>query len=316
MNHNNGQLRLTVPITKTARETARQFSQQQANKDKAERVYRNTLAVWAVDFYCRCMGIETDLEASDSWDPVMQTLADVADLQLPQFGKIECRPVGSDARSVEIPLEARSNRLGYMAVLLDESNRNANLMGFVETVTETTERLPLEQWRSLDDFLVKIEQLEQRVSPSPPDLTQLTQWLHGQIQQGWESVETLLFPQTLAPAWNARGSATRTQASSAIKRGKLLDLNGWGEPIALLIGLDPKASEEMDISVEVRAIGQHAELPGNLQISILDEMGNSVMQAIAKSTKHIQLDFSGEPNERFSVKVALGSSSFIENFLI
>lgn len=315
MNYNNGQLRLTVPITKTARETARQFSQQQANKDKAERVYRNTLAVWAVNFYCRCMGIETDLEASDSWDPVMQTLADVADLQLPQFGKIECRPVGSDARSVEIPLEARSNRLGYMAVLLDESNRNANLMGFVETVTETTERLPLEQWRSLDDFLVKIEQLEQRVSPLPPDLTRLTQWLHGRVQQGWESVETLLFPPTLTPAWNARGSATRTQAS-AVKRGKLLNLNGMPEPIALLISLQPKASEEMDISVEVRPLGRQTELPVDLQISILDEHGSSVMQALAKSTEHIQLDFSGEPGERFSVKVALGNISFTEDFLI
>jgi hypothetical protein len=88
------------------------------------------------------------------------------------------------------------------------------------------------------------------------------------------------------------------------------------EPIALSIGLQPKASEELDISVEVRPLGRQTELPVDLQISILDEEGSSVMQALAKRTEHIQLDFSGEPGERFSVKVALGNVSFTEDFLI
>ncbi|MGH7998649.1 MAG: hypothetical protein ACREPR_04260 [Brasilonema sp.] len=39
------------------------------------------------------------------------------------------------------------------------------------------------------------------------------------------------------------------------------------------------------------------------------------MQATARNTKSIQLNFSSEIGERFSVKVALGDVSFTELFL-
>ena len=49
---------------------------------------------------------------------------------------------------------------------------------------------------------------------------------------------------------------------------------------------------------------------------VLDENGDVVLQAIAKSTETIQLKFKGELGERFSVKVALGEVSVTEAFLV
>lgn len=77
----------TVPISLSAHRIAQQFSQTQFTFEKAQKVYHNTLAVYAVDFYLRCMGLDTDLAGSDSHDKVMLTFTDVADLEVKNTGK-------------------------------------------------------------------------------------------------------------------------------------------------------------------------------------------------------------------------------------
>jgi hypothetical protein len=73
----------------------------------------------------------------------------------------------------------------------------------------------------------------------------------------------------------------------------------------------------MDISVEVRPPSGQTYLPPNLQLMVLDDLEAAVMEAQTRSTNsYIQLQFSGSPGERFSVKVALGTVSVIENFVI
>jgi hypothetical protein len=58
-------------------------------------------------------------------------------------------------------------------------------------------------------------------------------------------------------------------------------------------------------------------LPSNLQLMVLDEDGETVIDAYARSdNKTIQLEFGGEPGDCFSVKVALGDVSVTENFVI
>jgi hypothetical protein len=73
----------------------------------------------------------------------------------------------------------------------------------------------------------------------------------------------------------------------------------------------------MDISVEVHPKSGQTYLPPNLQLMVLDNLGDAVMEAIARSANsYIQLHFSGVVRERFSVNVALGDVSVIENFVI
>ena len=79
-------LTFTGPIFPEARHQAEQFYRQQATPEKGEQVRLNTLAVSFVNFYLECMGFETDLENSDSWNPVQQTLMDAAALCLKNLG--------------------------------------------------------------------------------------------------------------------------------------------------------------------------------------------------------------------------------------
>lgn len=322
MSYNHHELSFNVPITQAMRLRATKISQYQDKPDTSKQVYRNILAVLAVDYYCQCMEIETRLSSSNVWNPAWQALANSADLELANLGRVECCAVALTSGKVAIAKEAQADKIGYIAVALDEASQEAILLGFRERLLGEREEFSLQEWDDLEGFLSRVEDLELQSSPDPSHVTQLTQWLRGQLEEGWESLEDLVSGQNLSPAWVVRGPAgstenqTQTNRNSVIKRGKLLHFEGMSEAIALLISLDSEISEEMDISVEIQSLDRQSELPFNLEISILDEEGHSVMQALAKSTEHIKLNFSGQPQEQFGVKVALGSVSFLENFVI
>ena len=141
----------TVPLAFSAHSIAQQFYSHQSNHCKAKQVYLNTLAVYAVNVYLQHLGFETDLSESASWDPLMQTLMDVADLEVKNYGKLECRPVLLGKEVVYFPAEVWSERIGYIAVQLNESLKEATLLGFAEKVDKS--ELPLSQLRSLEDLL-------------------------------------------------------------------------------------------------------------------------------------------------------------------
>lgn len=312
MNNLTVPLTFTVSLTRQARQIADKFRRQQANPAKAEQVYRNTLAVLAVNFYCECMGIETEVEKSDSWNPLMQSLADIADLEIKNLGKLECRPLLDSSQTVEIPAEVWRNRIGYVAVQLSESMREAKLAGFVETIE--AEELPLSEWRSLADFLERVSSLKQSQSGKEP--IKLSQWLHDIFEAGWETVESLLAPPPVEVAFGFRSLHQNKFRKAGVERGKVIDLERAGEQVAIFVGLQPGEAPEMDIRVEVYPAGSQTYLPQDLHLMVLDETGEAVMQAQAKSTKNIQLEFSGETGEHFSVKVALGDVSITEAFVI
>ena len=309
-------LTFTVPLTLDAHRIAQGFHSQQSNLQHAKQVYLNTLAVYAVNFYLKLLEIETDLAASDSWNPIMQTLANTADLVIKNQGKLECRPVLPGEQFCQIPPEVSSNRIGYVAVQLNQSLTEATLLGFMPIVAAET--IPINKLRSLEAL---IEQLNPPVQPEPLPV-QLNQWLQNAFSAGWEAIETLFSPPPgeLAFAFRCGTSAisnsSKTPTIIEVRRGKLLSLEQSGERVALLVGLASQSTATMDISVEIYPTGSQMYLPRDLQLMVLDQEGEAVMQAQAKSTKCIQLEFSGEPGERFSIKVALGDFSITELFLI
>jgi hypothetical protein len=152
----------TVPLTSKAFKLAKSFQEQYENHAKARQVYLNTLAVYAVDTYCQCLGIETDLEACDSLNPAMQPLMNVADLEIAGVGKIECRPVLPEDEFCEIPADTWENRIGYVAVEIDESSREATLFGFYPTVNplEMMEQISCATFQPLEAFLDHLHRLE------------------------------------------------------------------------------------------------------------------------------------------------------------
>lgn len=303
-------LTFTVPLSSSAHRLAEQFCKQQSNQKKAKQVYLNTLAVSAVDLYLRCMGIKTDWKASQSRNPVALFVMDVADVEIPPWGKLECRPVLEQDKVVYIPPEVWSDRIGYVAVQLDRSLKQATLLGFSRVAGNG--ELPISELLSLEDLLEHLRQIEQ--IQSVKSVVNLGQWFEHLFESGWQSIEAVLDTQPVTLALSLRSTP-----EAKVARGKLIDLGiqQHDQLVVLVVTLTPQNEQEIDINVEVHPRDGQTYLPPYLRLMVLDNLGEAVMEAIARSANsNIQLQFSGSPGEYFSIKLALGDVIVSEDFVI
>lgn len=306
-------LTLPVPLTLKAHHTALTFYQQHSDALKAKQVYLNTLAIAAVRSYLSWLGIATDLQASDSWNPAIQALADVADLEIPGQGKLECRPVLPGATVCYVSPEAWSNRIGYVAVLLDADLKTATLLGFVPSVD--TEELPLERLQSIAMLLDILKPQQQ--PQTNKELVNLSQWAQGIFTKGWQAVEELLGPQPVL-RFRSLELSRDLKPSGLTIRGKKLDLvpRSLSHQVVLLVILMPHDSFQVDIWVKLAPPRCVPYLPEDLEIKILDEQGEAVMQAQSRQTDMLQLNFQGIVGEQFSLKLELNNINLVETFVI
>ncbi|WP_373527745.1 DUF1822 family protein [Nostoc sp.] len=310
---------LTLPISQTARITAQQFANQQPNPEKAEQVRLNTLAVWVVNDYLEMMDIPTNLEASDSWNPIMRLCANIADLEIPSVGRLECRPVWKHHQICSIPPETWEERVGYLVVQFDESLQEARLLGFIPSVA--TETLPLEQLQPLETFIDHLGQLRQSPLTS---LVNLSQWFTGIFETGWQTIESLWNVPELRPAYAFRSAKTvelnaLNLPESITKRAKLIDLGIQilNQPVMLIVEISPEKNEQTSIHLQLHATGNQIYLPSGIHLTVLDSSGAVFLNAQSrKLDNYIQLQFRGEPTEQFSVRVALNDTSITEHFRI
>lgn len=303
----------TVPLNSSAHRLAERFRQQHNHPDKAKQVYLNTLAVSAVNFYLRCVGIETDWESSQSYDPIMQAVMDVADLEISHQGKLECRPVLPEVQVVQIPAEVWADRIGYVAVRLDSTLREATLLGFTEI--SGVEEFPVSQLRSLDDLLEHLRQLRQ--SQPVADKVNLHQWFQGRFEAGWRSLEDFIGKdQQLIFSLRTDPQASET----TVKRAKLLDLELQlgRQPAVLLMAITPETEQKVGILVQLHPTKGETYLPPNFQLSLLTETGEILQTVRSRSQdNYIQLKrFRGLSGERFDLQLSLGNTSITESFTI
>ncbi len=299
---------LPLPISQSARRTAQQFASEQPNPDKRQQVQQNTLAVSVVNDYLQLMGIETDLETADSWRSIPRLCADVADLKLPGLGRLECRPVSEQAQVCTVPADvwndfAQSDRIGYVFVQIAESLQWASILGFIRTVS--TEQIAFHRLQSPEELLDYLHELRQ-------PLIQLSQWMQGAIETGWQTVESLL---SGSPAVSFRQSDATT--GNIVRQAKRIDLGIrlQTHPIALIVEIQPGTDQQMDILIQIRPLT--GLLPPDLQLLVLDAANEQFLEARSRSADaYIQLQFSGDLGEQFKVSVALEDAEITEAFLI
>lgn len=307
-------LTLPVPLTLKGHHTAQLFYQQHSDPQKAKQVYLNTLAIEAVHSYLGWLGIATDLQASDSWNPAIQALADVSDLEIPGQGKLECRPVLPGATVCRVSPEAWSDRIGYVAVRLDAELETATLLGFVPSVD--TEELPLSQLQSIATLL---DHLKPQPQPEPsPVWVNLGQWMQGRGTSGWQTIEELFGPQPTLSFRSLDLSGHSEQVAGLTTRGKVLELvpRSSNHQVILLVGIMPNDSSQVDIWVKLCPTNHSSYLPEDLEIRVLDEQGMAVMQAQSRQTDMLQLKFRGASGERFGLEITLNHTNLVETFVI
>jgi hypothetical protein len=307
MNQISNFLTFTVPLSFEAHNLARQFSHQQSNPEKAKQIYLNTLAVYAVNFYLRCLGFQTDPAQSDSHNPLCLKFMDVADLFVKNLGKLECLPLLTDAQFCKIPPEVRADRIAYVPVKINRELKQAILLGFTTTAVA---EISLEQLRSLAEFPEYLNCIQKAASSTKKHTVKLTQWFDNIFEAGWQEIEALLDLQKARPAFRMRSAAEPC-------RGKVVNLASPKQAVLLVVQLTRQQGKNINITVEIHPSGDRVFLPENLQVMVLNEKGVAVMQAIAGSiNQNIQFDFMGEPGERISVQTVLEQTSVTENFVI
>ncbi|MEK0178425.1 DUF1822 family protein [Microcoleus anatoxicus] len=153
---------LTMALSRENHEIARKFSVQQDTVEKGEQVYLNTLAILGVRSFLDWLGIETDLNAGDSWHSVIRCFQDVADLVIPNVGKLECRPVLPGQTVISLPAEVTEDRIAYIAVQFQEQLNEVQLLGFYPAIDpqsppETIEISRLQPIETLIDYIDRLE---------------------------------------------------------------------------------------------------------------------------------------------------------------
>ncbi len=343
---------ITLPITTEFQRIAQQFAQRCPFPDKAPQIKQNTLAVCAVDVYLRLMDIPTCVEESDSWNPMMQLMTDVADLRVPGVGVFSCRAIAPDDTTCYIPPEDWHSRSGYIAVVIDEAAHEATLLGFMPTVDEI-EQVPLNNFAPIETLIDRVHSLQastlqastlqasnpqastlqastlQTLASAPTAVTYLNQWIQGTVAAGWQAAAALINPPELNFAFRVSEGISGT---TDISHAKSIDLGlqlGHSLQIALVIHLAPASKScseghsesysegRSDIVIQVRPLGDSACLPEGISLLVFDENDALFRSATSRAIdNYIQIQITGRSGEIFSIQISKGEATFVERFII
>lgn len=309
----------TIPFSSNDHNLARKYSQLQSSVSKAKQVYLNILAVCAVNFYLNCLSIKTNLFDSDSFNPLLLEFMDVADILLPQLGQLECRPVLPDAETLDIPPDVHTDRIGYIAVRLSHSLKQAVILGFTTTASA---QIPLSQLRSLEEFPEYLHQLKQSSFHSHPfdspsrSAIKLSNWFEGIVEVGWQTIETLIKVNYARPVI----VRDMEQPKKKVKLAKAIDLGIQlgNDSVVLALALTTQPDETINILVQVYPSSETPYLPNNLELKMLADSGKVLQKTVSGSlNNYAQLRrFSGQQGDRFSIEITLDEVTVKENFVL
>ncbi|MDB9313359.1 DUF1822 family protein [Spirulina sp. CS-785/01] len=178
---------ITIPLGREAHEFARQviseamqFAETPQKQAVGKRVYLNSLAVYAVQSYCKWQFIECEFHPHGG----LFAYQDIAPLTLTHIGTIECRPV-QNPELFSFPPEATEDRLGYLFVQFSESLTEGELLGFMPRldITVSSPTIYRNQLQSLDEFIDYLFRLETATNLLTQGTDPIIQQVREQLSQ-------------------------------------------------------------------------------------------------------------------------------------
>ncbi|MEO0377967.1 MAG: DUF1822 family protein, partial [Cyanobacteria bacterium P01_A01_bin.17] len=115
-----------VPLTSKAWNIAQKQVQPQFDADHNQQQFRNGLAVYAVDFYLKCMAVEVE----PHHNPILSQLLEGADLMVKDMGRLECCPIQAGETTFQVPVDAWCDRIAYVMVQIEDHLEQAQILGF------------------------------------------------------------------------------------------------------------------------------------------------------------------------------------------
>lgn len=292
-------LTFTVPLSGADFKLAQKFSCEQKDADKSKQVFLNTLAVLAVNFYCQCLKVETNLKESIIGHYNRRILMDSADLKIDVLGKLECRPVLPNENICYVPSEVWSDRVGYVVVEIDEEAKKAILFGFVEQI-ETNE-LPLAQLPDIDNLVDLLL------------LAKNKQLLERTFAKNWnedESAEILKDKQKKLVRRDSPALPTIDKSiTSPLCRAKYITL--IRRTFILLVRITPTKEGKFQLLVEVES---SKKIPSDLNLKLLSLSDQTLKANPTKGDHYISLKYTLQLGESFQIQVKRAEEIHTEQF--
>ncbi len=319
MNDNNYISKFNINLDRTAHEWAAKFAAGQTSIAKGRQVYLNTLAVCAVRQYLSCVcQLDLDLRQGDSWQVELQSIMNVADLVIPNVGKIECLPVLPNTTEIQLPPETIDERIGYIVVQFSNNLNSVELLGFVASLE--SEIISLDRLQSLDDLvdLIYINRVNN-----------LSEFLAGILGIGWKPIENLIEinPTNVTDSRefalrNPLVSAPNNSSYDSIRdftAGKTINLraNIASIPLLLLIGLSQESDGRVKVKIRLHSGGRVPVLPATIKLALQTANGDVLSQVqYPRAMNFIQLpSFKLQPGTEFKIHIALDSDDLTESFV-
>ena len=266
----------TIDLDRTAHATAAKFAAQHRSIAKGRSVYLNTLAVCAVRQYLSvtCQ-LDLDLDRGDSWQIGMQSIMNIADLVIPNVGKIECLPVLPNTTEIIIPPDL-DERMGYVLVQFGDELNSVELIGFIERSATEVVSLDSSKIRSLDTLIDLIYSSK---------INNIQEFLAGMLGTGWEPIpqdRSYTDERSIVPI--DREFALRTAPNLATNNydsirdftaSKMINLraNISSIPLLMMIGLSAESDGRVKVKIRIHAAGGVPMLPANLKLTLQAENG-------------------------------------------
>lgn len=141
--------------------------------------------------------------------------------------------------------------------------------------------------------------------------TNLSQWLQGQIEDGWSMIDDLI------DLNSSLAFSTRAQAET-VPRGKLLNLGLRlkDRTVALIINVTPEPEDKLKVLVQLHPTMGQRYLSSDLKLILRSKSGTLLQEVQARShDNYIQLKpFIGETEKCFCVEVCYADGIFREDF--
>ncbi|MBD2018822.1 DUF1822 family protein, partial [Leptolyngbya sp. FACHB-36] len=178
-------------------------------------------------------------------------------------------------------------------------------------------QVPFEQWAGLllqpawRQRLTEHRQGQRMEDRSQP-LVNLSQWLQEVFDAGWQAMETIVSPASLA--FNFRRD---DDVPPSIRRVKRIQLGGELPDVLLVVALAIESDSRRRIWVQLLPQERGATLPETLQLSLLSPTGDVLQSVQAGSdSSYIQLRrFKCAPGTQFRLGVAIADVSVMEAFV-
>lgn len=308
-----------IPLTSGIWGLAQSHATPQPDLEKYQQQVRLEVAIYAVEFYLRCMAFE--LETRNRQHPLLtQLLGEEGDVVIKELGKLTCVPIWPGDQTIQLSSDTGDDSLAYLIIQIDALSQQAHLLGFIPQTIPVHGEISVERLQAIDGLpqylsdckITVLSQILDWAQKQEENLVEFLNTVSGNFQ-GWQLNPSL----NLAFMGEVEGNRKGIESifSTPILIEKSLNLQDLD--LELVMNLSPKADHRLLIELLVESELEQV-LPEDLELNIIDAAGE-VFQTLSPAANSCDLyaqPFSAAPGEGFTIALNYGEAEYTEELIV